>query len=128
MNAVGDSKSRIAGQAVFILENTKRDLRDFSKIHQADLGKHNLQLCGSIAQQREAGTHDLPVFFGIARRRQRADIVQLFFKARNSAEPLDEIPDPELLLGRFQWKAATYVKGAGTAEIAFLRQQQIRKA
>ncbi len=63
----------LGGQTVFASEHVQRDLRDFNEVRGASLSKDHAQLARGVAQQREAGADDLPLFFGVAGGRQIAD-------------------------------------------------------
>ena len=73
------ANARVGGQAVFVLEHALGDLRDFDEVHGAGFGEDGSQFACGVAQEREAGADDLPVFFGVAgweedcERRARAD-------------------------------------------------------
>ena len=90
-------------------------LRHFGEIHNAGLGKFHFQFCDRAPQQREAGADDLPVFVGVARRRQLADGFQLFFKAHDRFKPADKVLNPQLLVRGFNGEAARDVEGLGAA-------------
>ncbi len=85
-DAVGDGQRGVGGQAVVALEHVLGDLRDLDEVHGSGLGKDDLQLGCGLAQQREAGLHDLPVLFGVARGRQSADGGEGAFEAGNGGE------------------------------------------
>ena len=94
--SVGDSQRGVGGQAVFASQHALGDLRDLDEVHPAGLGKGDLQLARRLAQQREAGAHDLPVLFGVAGRGQSADGGERGFKAGNSGQSGDQIEDAGL--------------------------------
>ena len=59
-NAIGNSERGLIGESVFAFEHILRNLRHFNVVGCAGFGEHDLQLAGGMAQQREAGPHDLP--------------------------------------------------------------------
>ena len=66
-DAVGRQRARLRWAGRLRLCSTlERDLRDLDEVHRASLGEDDVQLAGGVAQQREAGAHDLPFLFGIA--------------------------------------------------------------
>jgi hypothetical protein len=68
VDAVGDGKSGVGGQAVGTLEDGEGDLGDFGVVNGAGFSKDDAELGGGIAEQGETGADDLPVFVGLARR------------------------------------------------------------
>jgi hypothetical protein len=92
-DAVGDGQRRVGGQAVFASEHALGDLRDLGEVHGAGLGKGDLQLARRLAQQREAGLHDLPFVFGVAGGGQMRERRPGRLRGRDGGQRGDQIED-----------------------------------
>ena len=66
MDSVGDSDGGVSGGSVFGLEDALRDLGYLDEVDLRSLGKHHLELRGSVAQHHETGPNDGPVIFAVA--------------------------------------------------------------
>ena len=88
--AVGDGHRRVRGKIVVALQHALGNLRDLDEVHSPGFGKGDLQFARRLAQQREAGAYDLPVFFGVACRGQRANRGQGGFEAGYRCERGDQ--------------------------------------
>ena len=66
-NAVGDGLRGVGGKPVVASEYVERDLRDLDEVGGRGFREDDLQFAGGMAQQREAGAHDVPFFFAVAR-------------------------------------------------------------
>ena len=64
-NSIGDGLRGVDGKLVFALEDTERDLCNFSKVGGGSLGKDDAKLGSGAAQKSEAGANDLPFGVGV---------------------------------------------------------------
>ncbi len=81
-NAIGDVDGRVTGLPVAACEYTLRDLRYLDEVDRACFSEGRNQLSDGMAQQGKACPNDCPVFFGVPRRRQAAQIAERFFETR----------------------------------------------
>ena len=63
----------VGGLAVGAAEDVEGDLRDLSVVDGAGFSEDDAELGGGVAEERETGADDLPVFVGVAGGRQGAD-------------------------------------------------------
>ena len=61
MDVVGDGDGGVGGEIVFAREHALRNLRHFGEVHHSGFSESNFELAGRMAQQDEAGAHNLPV-------------------------------------------------------------------
>ena len=115
---VGDGQRRVGGQAVLAAQHALGDLRDLDEVHRAGLGKGDSQFARRVAQQREAGAHDLPVFFRVAGRGQRANGGQRAFEAGNGGQLGDQFEEAGLFALAVGGKAQALIDRFAESAIA----------
>ena len=121
-DAVGDGHGGFGGKAVVASKHALSDLRDFDEVDGGGFGEDDLQFGGGMAQQREAGAHDLPVVFGVAGGRQLADGGESGFEAGNGGEAGDQSEELRLFALAVGREAEALVDLL--AECAFAGEQQ----
>ncbi len=108
------------------VEDALCDLGHFNEVHRAGFGKYDFEFSHSLAKQRETRANDVPIFLGVTRRRECAEVAERGFEAVDVSQVGDQLGEASLLERTIWGKAMRLVDL--NAKGAFLCEHKVGEA